>query len=96
MHNSLIHFAHNHQLTRPFSSARESIAAALKEPEESPQGVSIGTVACSLMCTVFACIVLMDLNKMYQDLKMMKSNIESRIKRNRKVNDSYTNLKRDA
>ena len=83
----------NHPACPCFLSALYEINADLVgKTWESPEGVPIGTVACSLLCLVMAFIVLLDMNKLWQDLKMMRGNIESMMKhrhRNR-VSDSTT------
>ena len=57
-------------------SALESINADLQgKTYESPQSVSIGTVACAIMCLVLAAVVLLDLGKLHADFQMMKSNV---------------------
>lgn len=57
-------------------AALESINADLRgKTYESPQSVSIGTVACAIMCLVLAAVVLLDAGKLYADFQMMKSNI---------------------
>ena len=57
-------------------SALESINADLKGVTyDSPQAVPIGTVACSIMCLVLAAVIILDSGKLYDDLKMMKSNV---------------------
>jgi len=57
-------------------SALESIDADLKGVTyDSPQAVPIGTVACSVMCLVLAAVILLDAGKLYDDFRMMRSNI---------------------
>jgi len=57
-------------------SALESINADLKGVTyDSPQAVSIGTVACTVMCLVLAAVVLLDSGKIYSDIVMGKNNI---------------------
>ncbi|CAD5112150.1 DgyrCDS1389 [Dimorphilus gyrociliatus] len=72
----------------------ESIAADLKgKSYDSPQAVSIGTVAVILLSITIGLIVLLDLNKIWEDLKMMRQNLETLLKkRSNKVSDSSTSL----
>ena len=71
-------------------TALESINADLKgKTYDSPQAVPIGTVACSVMCLVLAAVILLDAGKLYDDFRMMKSNIRRLMdKRTNKVNPS--------
>lgn len=72
----------------------ESIAAELKgKSYDSPQAVSIGTVAVILLSITIGLIILLDVNKMWEDLKMMRQNIETLLKkRSNKISDSSTSL----
>ena len=53
-------------------SATENIAAGLEEVTESDEAVPIGMVAISLVSCLVVTIILLDLNKLYTDLKLMK------------------------
>ena len=56
--------------------ALESINADLAGVTyESPQSVSIGTVACAIMCLVLAAVILVDAGKLHADFQLMKSNV---------------------
>lgn len=58
----------------------ESINADLKGVTyDSPQAVSIGTIACSVMCLVLAAVVLLDAGKIYDDCRMMKANVRKLV-----------------
>ncbi|ELU16611.1 hypothetical protein CAPTEDRAFT_220964 [Capitella teleta] len=46
---------------------------------ESPEGPSIATITCSIMGVVFGLMVLLDLNKIWMDLQMLRSNVGSFI-----------------
>ncbi len=50
----MVHFPPNNGVTLTFFPVRGSISAALKGPEESPQGVSIGTVTFSAACVPYS------------------------------------------
>ena len=52
---------------------------------ESPQGVPIGTVACSMMCLLLFLVVLLDLKKLYNDFKMFRSNTRDMCGRKNQV-----------
>ena len=61
-----------------YLSGKEIIAASLRGVTyEAPKAVVIGTLACSLMGTLMGLVVLLDLNKLYTDFKLMKGNVES-------------------
>lgn len=58
-------------------------AALIGKSYESPQGLPIGTVACTILCVVLALIILLDLGKIYTDLKMMGNNVSSLYRHNK-------------
>ena len=63
-------------IIRPCCAALEAINADLQgKTYDSPQAVPIGTVACSVLCLGLAALVLLDSGKLYDDLKMMRSNL---------------------
>ncbi len=58
---------------------------------EAPNSVAFGTFAITLLCVLMAALILLDLNKIYTDCKMMKANIASMMnKKSNKVSDSST------
>ena len=64
---------------------------------EAEEAVPIGTIACTLMCLLLAAIILLDLHKLLEDLKMMKRNIQSMLDdRNNKISDSSQDIKNAA
>ncbi len=55
--------------------------------------MAFGTFAVTLLCVLLALILLLDLNKLYTDCKMMKSNIASLLcDKSNQVGDSSTML----
>ena len=74
-------------------SAISSIGAELVGfRAEAPNSVAFGTFACSLLSIMMACLILLDLNKLYTDCKMMKTNVSSLLNKNNKVSNSSAGL----
>ena len=60
------------------------------EPVDAKEAIPIGTVTITLLAILLILIILLDLNKLYSDLKMAHNNINELCsqRRNRKVTDS--------
>jgi hypothetical protein len=75
-------------------AATSSIAKGLAgNKTESEDAVSIGTICCSAMCVLVAAMVLLDLNKIWMDLKIGRENIRHLMKKKNKVSDSQAHIK---
>ena len=67
-------------------AALESIIADLEgKTYDAPQAMSIGTVACSVMCLVLAAVVILDFGKLYADFQIMKANVGKLMGKHNKV-----------
>ena len=53
-------------------AATENVASVFEETTESDEAVPIGMVAITLVTCLVVTIILLDLNKLYSDLKLMK------------------------
>ena len=53
-------------------AATENVASVFEETTESDEAVPIGMVAITLVTCLVVTIILLDLNKLYADLKLMK------------------------
>ena len=59
-----------------YLSALTAINAAIAgKTYNSPQSVSIGTVACTMMCLVMVGVFLLDISKLVSDIKLLRENV---------------------